>query len=200
MKKAFLRSAVCLAGTIFLFNAQSSAQTAAPDLSPKAVLDVMQRVADWQLAHPSAHKPTDWTQGAGDAGFMALAGISGDAKYRDAMRALGETNNWQPGPRKFHADDQCVGQTYAEMYFLYREPKMIAPLQARFDEILAQPSIVTSLDFAQPRGVASENWSWCDALFMAPPAWLRLYAATGDTRYMDFAVTNWWRTADYLYD
>jgi unsaturated rhamnogalacturonyl hydrolase len=22
----------------------------------------------------------------------------------------------------------------------------------------------------------------------------------GDTRYLDFAVTNWWRTTDYLYD
>jgi hypothetical protein len=35
---------------------------------------------------------------------------------------------------------------------------------------------------------------------MGPPAWLRLYAATDDERYMSFAVTNWWRTADYLYD
>jgi hypothetical protein len=35
---------------------------------------------------------------------------------------------------------------------------------------------------------------------MAPPAWMRLYAATGDERYLNFAVKNWWRTADYLYD
>ena len=35
---------------------------------------------------------------------------------------------------------------------------------------------------------------------MAPPTWMRLYAATGDERYLDFAVTNWWRTTDYLYD
>ncbi|MGH8023906.1 MAG: hypothetical protein ACRED1_10015, partial [Limisphaerales bacterium] len=49
--------------------------------TPQAVLAVMQRVADWQLAHPSAHRPTDWTCAAGDAGFMALAGISGDPKY-----------------------------------------------------------------------------------------------------------------------
>ena len=41
--------------------------------------------ADWQLANPSRHKPTDWTQGAGDTGIMALAGISADPKYRDAM-------------------------------------------------------------------------------------------------------------------
>ena len=170
------------------------------EIKPLPVLDAMQRVADWQLAHPSAHKTTDWTQGAGDAGFMALAGISGDVKYRDAMLAMGETNEWKLGPRKYHADDQAVGQTYAELYFLYREPKMIAPMRERFDAILAEPSKVESLAFNQPKGVAGENWSWCDSLFMAPPAWVRLYWATGDERYLDFAVTNWWRTSDYLYD
>ena len=58
-------------------------------IEPKAVLSAMERVADWQLEHPSKHHPTDWTQGAGYTGIMALAGISGDRKYRDAMRADG---------------------------------------------------------------------------------------------------------------
>jgi len=169
------------------------------EIKPMPVLHAMQRVADWQLAHPSVHKTTDWTQGAGYAGMMALAGISGDPKYRDAMRAMGETNAWKPGPRKYHADDQGVGQTYAELYFLFREPKMIAPLRERFDAILAAPPASPSLDFSQP-GHGQENWSWCDSLFMAPPAWVRLYAATGDDQYLKFAVANWWHTTDYLYD
>src|SRR5581483_10769118 len=40
----------------------------------------------------------------------------------------------------------------------------------------------------------------CDALFMGPPTWLRLYVATGDQRYLDFLVKEWWVTSDYLYD
>ncbi len=160
----------------------------------------MQRVADWQLANPSKHRTTEWTQGAGDAGFMALAGISGDVKYRDAMLAMAETNQWEPGPRPYDANEQCVGQSYAELYMLYRDKKMIAPLRERLDFILSHPSDTPSLDFTLPKRKASELWSWCDSLFMGPPAWLRLYAATGDERYMDFAVTNWWRTTDYLYD
>ena len=179
--------------------AQNVVQITLPPGTNK-ILAVMQRVADWQLAHPSAHKTTDWTQGAGYDGFMALAGISGNAKYRDAMLAMGETNNWQLGTRKYHADDQCVGQTYAELYFLYRDPKMIAPMREKFDWILANPSSVTNLAFNQPHGAATELWSWCDSLFMGPPSWIRLYAATDDERYMDFAVTNWWRTTDFLYD
>jgi rhamnogalacturonyl hydrolase YesR len=167
-------------------------------ITPKAVLNSMEHVADWQLANPAAHGPTDWTSAAGDAGFIALAGISGNPKYREAMLAAGENSQWQPGARMYHADDQCIGQTYTELYLLYREPRMIKPLRERFDAILAKPTAVQSLALGNPN--ATENWSWCDALFMGPPCWLRLYAATDDERYMNFAVTNWWRTADYLYD
>ena len=101
------------------------------------------------------------------------------------------------------ADDYCVGQTYAELYFLFRENKMIAPLK------LASGSIWHTRKAARKRRQTlelsrrtkrPENWCWCDALFMGPTAWMRLYAATDDTRYMDFAVKNWWRTSDYLYD
>ena len=129
----------------------------------------MQRVADWQLAHPSVHPTTDWTQAAGDAGMMALAGISGDPKYRDALLATGEANGWKPGPRLYHADDLAIGQTYAGLYFLYRDPKMIAPLKSRLDAILSAPPVAESLEFHQPNDQATQLWSWCDSLFMAPP-------------------------------
>ena len=170
---------------------------AAADPTPEAVVKDMRRVADWQLANPSKHPATDWTQAAGYTGMMALAGISGERKYRDAMVRMGETSEWQLGRRPYHADDHCVGQTYAELYFQLREPKMIAALKARFDHILANPREGT-LEF-RTRG-CQDRWAWCDSLFMAPPAWLRLYVATGDKRYLDLAVNHWWRTSDFLYD
>ncbi len=200
MNKTLARFLGCLAAVLFCNSITPAARAAAPELSPQAVLDVMQRVADWQLANPSKHKTTDWTQGAGYDGIMALAGISGDAKYRNAMFAMGETNEWKLGPRQYHADDHCVGQTYCELYFLYRDPKMIAPTQARFDWILAHPSDAPSLDFKLPKGKSQELWSWCDSLFMGPPSWVRLATATGEAKYLDFAVKEWWRTTDYLYD
>lgn len=183
------------------FSQAMAADAVLPPLSSavavKPVLTAMERVADWQLANPSKHKPTDWTQAAGYTGMMALSGISGDRKYRDAMVRMGEGNQWNPGPRAYHADDHCVGQTYAELYFQLRQPNMLGPLRARFDDILANPREGT-LEFRTPGN--QDRWSWCDALFMAPPAWLRLYVATGDTRYLELSVNHWWRTSDYLYD
>ncbi|HEU5397034.1 MAG TPA: glycoside hydrolase family 88 protein, partial [Verrucomicrobiae bacterium] len=168
------------------------------ELKPAPVLDVMQRVADWQLSHPDTNAATGWVRAAGDAGMMALAGLSGNSRYRDALLAAGEENHWNIGSHIYNADYECVGQTWSELYFLYRDPKMIAPMREKFDSILAHPS-AASLDFRQPHSKALETWSWCDSLFMAPPAWVRLSAATGDARYLDFAVSNWWRTTDFLY-
>ncbi|MHA4868202.1 glycoside hydrolase family 88 protein [Duganella sp. PWIR1] len=176
-----------------------AAQAAAPSaaINPKAVLSAMESVADWQLANPSKHRPDDWTQAVGYNGIMALANISGSSKYRDAMIAMGEKNNWNLGPNHYHADDHIVGQTYAELYLQTRDPKMIAPLRAAFDDILANRRTGT-LEFTVKGN--QDRWSWCDALYMAPPAWLRLWAITGDQRYLDFAISEWWVTSDYLYD
>jgi unsaturated rhamnogalacturonyl hydrolase len=171
----------------------------APDaaFSAAAVLSVMERAADWQLAHPSDWPDYDWTQAVGYTGMMALAGISGQPRYRDAMVAMGEQRGWKLGPDTYHADDNIVGQTYAELYLQLGDPRMIAPMRAQFDSMLANPRD-GSMEFVMPDNLT--RWVWCDALFMAPPAWMRLYTATGDQRYMDLAVKHWWRTSDFLYD
>jgi rhamnogalacturonyl hydrolase YesR len=205
MTSSHLRIAV-LAALAAMFQAVPAVAAEAPDvqaaapsaaINPKAVLSVMERVGDWQLANPSKHRPDDWTQAVGYNGIMALTGISGDSKYRDAMIAMGEKNNWKLGPNHYHADDHIVGQTYAELYLQTRDPKMIAPLRASFDDILANRRNGT-LDFTVKGN--QDRWSWCDALYMAPPAWLRLWSITGDQRYLDFAISEWWVTSDYLYD
>lgn len=35
---------------------------------------------------------------------------------------------------------------------------------------------------------------------MSPPTWARLSAAVGDSRYLNYADTEFWATTDYLYD
>ena len=74
---------------------------------------------------------------------------------------------------------------------------MLAPTQERFNYILEHQS-TNQLNF-RIKG-SQKRWSWCDALFMSPPAWLRLYLATGDKRYVEFMDKEWRATSDYLYD
>ncbi|MDB6017439.1 MAG: hypothetical protein JWR19_1928 [Pedosphaera sp.] len=197
---AFTGACLLLLTTAPSLLAQPAPKPVSADLTPATILGTMERVGDWQLANPSPHKPRDWTQAALYTGMMALGGVSGDTRYLDAMRHMGEANAWNLGERKFDADDHCVGQTYVELYLRYSDKAMIGPMRQRFDDILAVPSEVQSLEFTNPQAKAREHWAWCDSLFMGPPTWVRLYSVTGDQRYLDFAVTNWWQTSAYLYD
>lgn len=180
-----------LAGGCFLAAQLVGAQPA-PTLLP-----LLERVADWQLAHPSEHATTDWTQGAGDAGIMALAEISPSPRFVAAMEQMGEQNRWEPGPRLFHADDYCVGQTYAELYFRAPDARRIAPLRERLDFIRTHPKDGNLAFVGKEK---TDRWAWCDALFMGPPTWIRMWVITRDRVYLDFVVTHWWETSDYLYD
>lgn len=173
----------------------------APDQSPtlahlsasvesSAAKKAMQKVADWELARSQPYFSQDWTYAALYAGFVAASSATGNASYRDAMLAMGNKFDWKLGPRVEHADDQCIGQTYLALYSQSRDAKMIAPLRAQFDSILALP--------IDPEGKIP--WWWCDALFMAPPVWAGLAHVTGDHKYLDFMNREWWRTSDRLYD
>ena len=188
------------AAGLLLIAALAAGPASAAEPTRAGVLGVMERAADWQLAHPAKWKPHEWHYGAFYAGVMALAARSESPRFDEAMRRMGEGLGWQPGPKAYDADDHCVGQTYVELYLRHRHLAMIAPLRARFDHILAHPKD-DNLEFdAKKNPDRRDRWSWCDALFMGPPAWARLAQATGDHRYLDFAVEKWWVTSAFLYD
>jgi rhamnogalacturonyl hydrolase YesR len=185
-----------LAATAGTAAAQAPAATAV-DFQPAAVLGVMTRAADWQLAHPSAHAPYDWTQAAFYTGVMALAEIAPDPKYLAAMRAMGEANQWRPGLRPGHADDYAVVATYAKLYQTEKDKRMIAPGLALFNFLAARPY---NEPLAWGNAIETRELAWCDALFMGPPALAAMSVATGDRKYLDLANRLWWKTTDYLYD
>lgn len=172
---------------------------AAPAITKAAVVADMRRIADWQLEHPSKHSEGDWTQAPFWSGLLALSRTSGDAKYFDAVYAMGERNKWKFNKRLYHADDHAVGKAYAEIYAVKKDPKIIADMIRVFDTIIAKPAADPDvLDFTTKRVL--DKWSWCDALYMAPPAWTALSAATGEKKYLAFSDREYLRTQKYLYD
>jgi len=179
---------------------QTSILQAVTTPSPGVVLAEMKKVADWQMANPSMHPVNDWTYAPYLEGLIAIYNITREPSYLNALKKAGEGVEWKPGPRKYTADDYAVCQAYCELYLMMRDPQMIAPTRAAFDFILEHPKN-QPMDYDGLNGVIStERWVWCDALFMGPASWERLWAATGDRRYLDFMDREWWATADFLYD
>ncbi|MDR2982748.1 MAG: glycoside hydrolase family 88 protein [Puniceicoccales bacterium] len=169
-----------------------------PAWKKSAVLSTMEAVADWQIEHPSRHAQNDWTQATGYLGFLALSEISRDPVYEQLIRDRCDEMKWQLARNYYHADNQCVAQVYLFFYEKDKNPAMIAPTMERFDQILAKP-ITRGLEHQEP-GYLNHRWSWCDSLFMAPPAWLKLGLLTGNNQYIEFMDKEWKATTDYLYD
>lgn len=148
-------------------------------------------VADWQLSRMPATPQYDWTWAALYTGFMGVPDkVAGD-KYNNAVMKIAEELNWQPGPRVMHADDQAIGQSYLELYMIHKDPKMIGPMRARLDTEIATP---------ESEYGKTPLWWWCDALFMAPPVYADMSAATGDQKYLTFMDRQWDITTKLLYD
>lgn len=172
--------------------------TVADALEPRALVVAMTKVAEWQLANPSSHKPYEWHVAPFWSGLARFAPITPSPDgYFDAIRKNGEANEWKPGPRPLHADDNAITQSYFLLYERTHDRRMIEPALARFDAMVPLP-FSEPLDFSNEK--TSREWVWCDALFMTPPALALASRATGEHRYIDLMHRLWWKTTDYLYD
>jgi unsaturated rhamnogalacturonyl hydrolase len=158
-------------------------------VQPKAIKAAMRKVADWQLARIQNTPSQDWTFATLYLGMMAASGTLHDSRYSAHVQSVAGHYQWTLGPRKTHADDQAVGQSWLWLYRQHPDPKRIAPLRGQFDEIMQLPD-----DPQKP------VWWWCDALFMAPPVWAQLATVTGEKKYLDAMDHQWHITSDLLWD
>ena len=163
-------------------------------LRPAAVRAAMRQVAAWELRQSRPYFGRTWTWSVLYAGFMAAARALHEPRYRQAMAAMAEHYRWTLRSPHPSADDQSLAQTYLELYLLKPAPEKIAPTRAALANLLAGegPPI--------PAAQAKIPWWWCDALFMAPPVWARMYRATHDRKYLDYLDRHWRQSWRRLYD
>ncbi len=163
------------------------------------ILAVGRKAADWQIAHYTDDTPKDWIAATWHKGLFDFAQAAGSEDYFQWLMTHYNRMHWQVGDRMYHADDFCVAQTCLDMYKKYGEEKMLAPTLARADWVIAHPlDGRVAMDYTKSR--ATDRWTWCDALFMAPPVYTNLYAITGDRKYMKFADREFRACYDSLYD
>ncbi|WP_245917054.1 glycoside hydrolase family 88 protein [Mucilaginibacter yixingensis] len=162
---------------------------------------VMEKVYNWQWNNLETNgwkrRKTDWTYGVMYAGMMDWARFSPDKTYLNNLVSVGNSIDWRIGPERSFADDYCIGQTYAELSAINKDPRYIQDFRKMADS-LVQADHSESLLWV--KNIHTREWAWCDALFMGPAALGQLSKATGDKRYRDLAVSLWWKTTNYLYD
>jgi len=158
-------------------------------IKPADVKAAMRKVADWQNARIQNEPSQDWTFATLYVGLLASSDTLHDPAYRNTVVAVAQHYNWTLGPRKTHADDQAIGQSYLWLNREHPAPKDLAALQSQFNDVMHVPD-----DPAKP------VWWWCDALFMAPPVWSELAHQTGNRKYLDYMDHQWESTSNLLWD
>lgn len=216
MRLRFATAVACLALGALPVLAQTP-KSATPANAPadlaSSALTLGRAVADWQLRHmdgrfayvktqhAKTQNPRGWIQGAFYAGLIAFADRTGDVGYTQALRTHGAQEGWGLGQRPLHADDHVIAQSWIWMYGRDHDLAQVAPVKARFDAILADPphADLTFIDGTEDQP-CQVRWCWSDALFMAPPTWIALSAATKDPRYAAYGDKEFWASTDWLLD
>lgn len=166
----------------------------------KEVKEICNRVADWQIANqPNViHHDLDWTNGAWYKGLVEWAKLTDNQQYFNFLKAQGEKNEWNVYKRIYHADDICVAQMYIELFNKFGNRNILVPTIERIDYVVANPS-TAPLQKSDIKG-KDERWSWCDALFMAPPVYAAMYKLTGKKEYVEYMESEFKLCTDSLFD
>lgn len=68
-------------------------------------------------------------------------------------------DGWKSDPNALHdGNDFAITQSYLELFLMEKKPEWIAPTRAVMGQLLAEKDC--------------QRWGWCDALFMAPAAYV----------------------------
>lgn len=213
-----IRHSILLACTALFLGSSGPvcfARRSAPEELPgkETVKEAMRKVADWQIAefaypetgspgHLHDHGIAAWPNATLYLGMLEWARIAGNMKYNEWLYGIGAKTGWQipsnlagyPAYGLYHADELCIGQFYLGMYHIYKEEKMLDATKTRADYIINNPPD-TSMNHRN-----KQVWTWCDALFMAPPVFLHVGILTGETAYADFMNTRFKDTYRHLYN
>jgi rhamnogalacturonyl hydrolase YesR len=182
-------------------------------LNKRDITKQLNKVADWQLAHFKYSKEGSagllhdygidaWTNAVLYLSLSDWAKTSGNETYHKWLYQIGNENTWKipdnfaghPRYGLYHADELCIGQFYLEMFDVYKEQSIIVSTKNRMDWIMNHPSEESM------QAKNKQKWSWCDALFMAPPVYVRMALIENNEKYLEFMHREFMATYHHLYD
>ena len=182
------------------------ASTASTAVSNRHDLELaMERVLDFPYQNVSEHAKFDWKVGTYFTGVMEAYAATGNPKFYQASKQWSEDRKWKIRGTPLFADNLCLGQTYAELYLIDKNPEMIRDLKLKLEPYFSRDKIIKKEFYTKwsetERAFTGRNvWWWIDSLYMAPPLFAQMYQATGEQRYLDLLHTFYWDVVDYLYD
>jgi len=210
VEKTYFWGLLCLVG-LYLFGCSSPVKRSNDELK---VINILDKIAIYQQDHitwiPDSVKGNHhdygisaWTNAVF---YIGLSKWSNSGKtetnYSDWLLNIGNTAHWKlaanfkdyPRYQLYHADEMCMGQFYLIMFDKYKDSLYISDTKDRADWIINNPADTTMSHRNK------QVWSWCDALFMAPPVYAQLSKITGEPAYLRYMHNGFVKTYNHLYN
>ena len=108
---------------------------------------------------------------------------------------MGEKTGWKPCNTvpQYRANDLAISQTHIDLYRIEKKEYMIRSTIDTVHAFMQRP-------FPEPLGPYIMKWAWCDALFMEPPALVKLAATLDNWDYLKYNDQLFMECYDLLYD
>lgn len=166
-----------MAATIAL----SAEEPAAPALE---ILNLMDRVNAWQLAHPRMKADDrNWERGTWYAGVTAAYRATGDEKYLRQALDWGKLHEWRVGTEGSGANKLFCAMTWVECYLLKKDPAMLKPTLDWLATGAPNSPGGAKVWFGHAPAPFDEPL-YSDSLF-AMPVFALLSKATGEAKHLD---------------
>ena len=197
---------------VFVFLSHSTALWA---LSPNFKLEISEvkrlvnRTCRWQMnAYPNMDENRIW-KSAGDLSWENGVFLSALSRWAEFVKepqmiewyeSICNRNYYGTSQNRlsiYHADDFAVCMMYVTLYNKVRNQRILQHTQARLDYTINHPS---EIQFGDTTACKYDRWTWCDALYMAPPVYAAFSRITGDNSYLYFMDKEYWATYEYLFD
>lgn len=181
-----------------------------PDIfSPAEVQRIADRVADWQVqAFPSMDeqriwKSTDavsWENAVFLTALYEWSLFTGNEPWEEWCTYIADTSAYKlpDTQRIYHADNFPIGLMYAEMFLQTQDSSCLQPTAKVLDYIVSNPP--TGSYYMDGAPTQRDHWTWCDALYMAPPTYAVFADILGDTAVMNLCHREYKGTYDALYN
>lgn len=174
--------------------------------SRSVIHESMSRVAIWQnehefggrnLAKKGGQKFLHWIYGPYVNGLVAAGQATGDDSFIQLAEQLGECAQWGALNNGWVANHHATLQSWLELYELKKDPIKIKATAVALD-LYIEKNVGADIDM---RFIKKNEykWSWCDALYMSPPAFARMAKVTGDDQYLQFLHQWWWVASKFYY-
>ena len=168
----------------------------------KQVIELIDKVIGWQSQqtdHVEKFTLTNWQFATYYIGMMKAYKTTGNKSYQEFLIKISENHHWETSPDMYHADKIAISQVYLDLYQQIGDVAIIKNTKWILDAHLFRNKPNPDVRYNN-NPYKHEWWSWCDALFMAPPTFAKMYEITGEKKYLNYAIDHWLITTDYLWD